>query len=534
MKVFPPALALCLLLLIAVLGKATGLQAQRTGEVFFANGTWTAQINTATVYTGPDMIHSIQAAVNTLTPNRTWKETVNIRSSGATGIHNWDGDVKRIEIATNTILDFHGNTMHVNDAADNTIVPIRGRGVDNIEIRNLVVSGNPRYGIWLFGCVNVVLENIRLSIAGTESSSGPGLGIRVESRNGQTSGRWSGNVALRNIFVESAKGHAVEIWGTDGLTADKIVSRSTGGCGLLINGSRNVHVGLVDSYRANRGGGYAAFRAANNAGPNIVVDKVIARECGRGVFTVSGSHGVTVHEVDIARSTSHGILIEDTQDTVINGGVVVDCGAEGVRITSRSSTDHHPTRNVTVRNLRVSGCSYGLRETLPRTSNNRIFNNDLRGNATCLVYQGPETIAAGNICSDEGRMNDLYEAWVDRTYPLSGMDFPAPEDDPRGEGLPNLLRYALDLDLTPGRASLPVPEIHDGRLSIRFWRDIGKSDIVYLVEASSDLIDWSQIIYDSRGESQAAPGKGFIQISDLTTTENAARRALRLRIERNE
>jgi hypothetical protein len=531
MRIFSHTLLVTALLTL-LFSSAASVNAQRTGEVTFAEEAWTTRINGATVYTGSDMIQAIQTAVNFLTPNRVAKEIVNIRSSGFTGIHQWDGDVKRIELASNTILDFHGNTLHVNDAADNTIVPIRGRGVDNIEVRNLRMTGNPRYGIWLFGCVNVVLENIHLSIAGTESSVGPGLGIRMEARNGQTSGRWNSNVELRNIFVERSKGHAVEVWGTDGLRADLIATRNTGGCGLLVNGSRNVHVGQVVSFRANYGGGYAAFRAANNAGPNIVVDKVTARECGRGVFTVSGSHGVTIHEVDIAGSTSHGILIEDTQDTEINGGVVADCGAEGVRITSRSSTEHHPTRNVTVRNLRVSGCSYGVRETLPRTGNNRIFNNDLQGNATCLVYQGAGTVAAGNICSNNTRMNDLYEAWVDRTYPGSTGPLPDPAADPLGEGIPNLLRYALDLDLTPARELLPAPEVVNGRLSIAFWRDVGKSDISYRVEASSDLRDWSQVLYDSTADSQAGPAGGFIQVFDPVKIQDADKRALRVRIDR--
>jgi hypothetical protein len=512
---------------VAVAGTAPEARAQRTGEVVFAGGLWAAQVNSAPVYTGTDMIHAVQAAIDGLTANRTWKETVNIRSSGSTGVHQWDGDLKVINVRSRTILDFHGNTIHVNDTEDNIVVPIRGIRSHHLEVRNLRITGNPRYGIWLHGCTNVILENIHISVPETKSSQGPGLGIRIQERGSD----WSRQVQMENILVEETKGHAVEVWRTDGLAIGSIVTRNTGGCGLLLNATRNATVDLVASYRANRGGGYAAFRTANNAGPNITVNRVVSRESGRGVFTVSGSHGVTVHDVDIAHSTSQAILIEDTRDTVINGGTIIGSGAEGVRITSRSSTEHHSTQNVTVRNLRVWGCSFGIRETLPRTNSNRIFNNDLRGNGTCLVVQGPGTVAAGNICSESGRMNDLYEAWVDRTFSESGEGSTDPAADMGGGGIPNQLRYALDQDLAATRSSLPQPEIYDGRLSIRFWRDIGKGDIAYLVEASSDLSDWSQVIYDSRDDNQANPGGSIRRVVDPVKMEEATRRALRLRIE---
>lgn len=508
---------------------------QREAEVSAQAGIWTAHVNGMAVYAGPDMVESIQTAMDYLTPHRSWKETVNVRSSGSTGSHTWDGDLKVVEMRSNTILDFHGNTMHVNDDEENVIVPVRGIRANNIEVRNLRITGNPRYGIWLQGCANVRLSQIEVSIPETRSSTGPGLGVRIQER----STTWSRNVEIDRIFVEEAKGHAVEFWRTDGLTIGTVQTRNTGGCGLLLNETTNAHIGTVDSYRANHGGGYAAFRTANNAGPNITVDSVIARECGRGVFFVSGSRGVTVNQVDIARSSSHGILVEDTQDAAINGGVIADCGAEGVRITSRAlgqgpGADHHPTQNVLVQNLRVSSCSYGIRETLPRTNHNRIFNNDLQGNGTCLTYDGEGTVAAGNVCAGGVRMNDLYEAWIYRAFPeLASSPAAAPAVDPRGEGVPNLVRYALDLDADPARGSLPVPTMEGDRLSIRFLRDPGKSDIAYVVEGSSDLSDWSDVLYDSRVNTRSNNEGDYRRVYDrLTVAETGGRRALRLRVER--
>jgi hypothetical protein len=375
-------------------------QAQRTAEVTKEdNQPWISTVNNNQVYSGNDMIHAIQAAVDNLTPNRTTKETVNIRASGSTGNHTWNGNLKYVNIRSYTILDFHDNTMHVNDdAEDNIIVPVQAFRARNFEIRNMKITGNPRYGIWIHGSQNFILDNIHISIP---EAFNIGLGIRIQERYDD----WSGNATLDNIYVENAKHHGVEIWKTDGLTIGTITTRNTGGCGLLLNNTRNATVQLVNAYRANFGGGYAGMRFANNCGPNVLVEKVIARECGRGVFSVSGSHGITVNEVDISGTSSHGMLIEDTQNFTVNGGIIKNTGNEGVRITSRSSTDHHESKNVTVQNLRIYDDrnprtqQYGIRETTPRTNNNFILNNDLRNSGTTsdLVYQAPGTIANHNI-----------------------------------------------------------------------------------------------------------------------------------------
>ncbi|WMJ72011.1 immunoglobulin domain-containing protein [Cytophagaceae bacterium ABcell3] len=364
-------------------------------EVTRAGSTWTATVNGSSVYTGSDMIAAIQSAANNLTSGRTSKETINVRNSGSTGSTN---SLKTFDIPSFTILDFHGNTMDVNDTGDDLIVPVRGIRSDNIEIRNMTITGNPRYGIWLHGCANVVLSQIHISIPEARNI---GLGIRIEGRNDTR----SQNVEIDYVFAEHCAHHAVEIWDTDNVTIGTIETRNTGGCGLLLNRSTNATVELIDAYRANHGGGYAAFRTANNAGPDIHVKKVIARECGRGIFGVSQSRGVTIDWVDIENSNSAGIFIEDSWDYTINGGIISGSRGEGVRIASRTN-EHQPAQNVTIRNLCISGDhSYGIRETssgsgFGNTNNNRFIDNDLRGSASNpaneISIQGSQSIAEGN------------------------------------------------------------------------------------------------------------------------------------------
>lgn len=396
-RLFAVALAFSLAPTNALAERAT-----REAEVIESNGLFEARVNGRTAYSGLDMVAAIQAAVDGLTPERDWKETVHIRASGT--IKAEGNELITIGTPSFTILDFHENTMRVQGPATNTIIPVRAQNARQIEVRNLRVTGNPRFGIFMKACEDVLLANIHLSLGPTgDSTYRGGVGIRTEGGDEPWSGDFNRNFVLENIFVEGTGGHGVVLWRTDGLTIGTITTRNTGGCGLLLNQSRNARIALVDAYRANHGGGYAGFRAANDAGPNIVVDKVISVASGRGVFTVSGSNGITIHEVEISRSTGHGMLIEDTQNFVVNGGTITDSGAEGVRITSRRlgqgpGADHKPASNVTVQNLRVSGHGWAIRETLPRTNNNRILNNDLRGNRNCLAYYGEGTVAEGNTC----------------------------------------------------------------------------------------------------------------------------------------
>lgn len=71
-----------------------------------------------------------------------------------------------------------------------------------------------------------------------------------------------------------------------------------------------------------------------------------------------------------------------------------------------------------------------------------------------------------------------------------------PDGDPRGDGTPNLLKYALGLPpRVNGTARLPGPKVRDfegkGYLTLTFTRPEVVRDIVYQVEASEDLKNWS-------------------------------------------
>lgn len=317
------AVTLSLLALLSAPGVALA-----AAEVSQSGLLWRATVNGQNVYTGMRMVDAANAAINHLGPG-----TVNIRSSGSSGADG--GNVYGIRPQHGTVLDFHGNTFNANGGE--LVVPVYCDRRNGVTVRNLNVTGNPRYGVWFRGCSNVTLHNITMNL----SNNNPiGLGIRVDDSTGP-----AGNLTISGtIRINGGRSHGVETYGVEGFSIGDVTVTNNGGSGVLLNNSRNGTVGRVTGSRNNQGGGYATFRVANNNGPGVTVESVHSRDSGRGFFSVSGSHGTTVRHVDIANSTAQGIFLEDAHNTHVLGGTVSRGNPNCQLVRTHSSS------------LNVSGC----------------------------------------------------------------------------------------------------------------------------------------------------------------------------------
>jgi len=112
-----------------------------------------------------------------------------------------------------------------------------------------------------------------------------------------------------------------------------------------------------------------------------------------------------------------------------------------------------------------------------------------------------------------------YAEWVLRSSVaatgLVSATFPVPSDDLGSCGVDNLFRYALNLgpdDNPAGR--LPHLTLSDESPSYSFYLDPGKLDLVYRVEASSDLVDWSRVLFDSSTRDFTGWNNGWLTIID--------------------
>jgi hypothetical protein len=95
--------------------------------------------------------------------------------------------------------------------------------------------------------------------------------------------------------------------------------------------------------------------------------------------------------------------------------------------------------------------------------------------------------------------------------------------DPDGDGIANLLEYALGGDpLIPNSASLPQISVDNTYMTITFLRL--RSDIDYRIEASDDLVNWSVI-----AENPGSVGS-WVTVDDVIPIAEAHRRFLRLEV----
>ncbi len=360
------------------LANVRAVTAVSSAEVTGSSGTYTAKVNGVTKYTGTDYIAAIQAACNNLTAGRTSKETVLIKNSGSSGQSG--GAIKAVNIPSYTVLDFANTTFNCN-SSDQLIVPIQGERRTDIEIKNMKVTGNPRYGIWLKTCSNITLSNIIMTL-----NSSSGLGIRVDDSKGD----WSRNLTLTSCDISGSGDNAVETYGVDGFTIGTVTATNAGACGLLLNKSKNGTVGTVNATNCGRGTGYAGFRIANNAGPNIQVTTVNSTGCGRGFFSVTSSNGCTIGTLNAKDCQSHGALLENAQQIRINGGTISGNGSDGIRF---STTLSYICRDNLVQNLNIYSNAYGIRETSP-SDYNTVKNCKLNGNGLSLA--GPNSVSSGN------------------------------------------------------------------------------------------------------------------------------------------
>ncbi|MCU4675908.1 RICIN domain-containing protein [Catenovulum sp. 2E275] len=334
------------------------------------DGSWLARVDGTAVYQGSRYFDAINAAANNMGTG-----TINIRNSGDSGPDG--GNVYSIRPQAGQTLDFHGHQVNANGG--DLVVPVYCDRRDNITVKNLHVVGNPRYGVWFRGCSNVTLENITMNLS---PHAAVGLGIRVDASTGSAN-----NLTIQgNININGSTTHGIETYGVDGFTIGDVTVNNSGGCGLILNDSRNGTVGNVTGSYNNWGGGYATFRVANNNGPNVQVNSVYSRNSGRGFFSVSGSHGTTINTVDIDTTTSQGIFLEDASDTHVLAGSVANGNPNCQLVRTDSSS------------INVSGCSQVGTPPGGGSTNNGTVNGTYR----LMPVHSNKTVDVANCGSSSG------------------------------------------------------------------------------------------------------------------------------------
>lgn len=351
-------------------------------EAVLNGSTWTVRNGNNTVWTGSSMGEAMRRAMGSLSSGRTSKQRVVVRGSGTISRG------ERVSVPSYTILDVCG-TMNVTGSGSGDQAPIYARGVRDVEVQNVTITGSPLYSMFFRDVDNLHLRNVDIRV-------NSGLGIRVDNHGRSDRSNKVRNIRIDNVYVQGTGAHGVETYGADDVTIGTVIARNTGYSGLLLNDTTNATVGLVDAQGAGTGTGYAAFRMANrngrlnNAYPtNIRVGQVIARGGGRGIFCVSESGGAVIDRVDIANTGSNAILVENCYNVNIAAVSGTISNSPEVRIASRS--EFPVSSNIVFQNLTVTSTT--IRES-PCGSNNSVRNNTLIG-SSLNVCSG--TNGGGNV-----------------------------------------------------------------------------------------------------------------------------------------
>lgn len=321
---------------------------------------WTIEGGSQPAESANSWQQAMSAGFDRLTPGRNTKEAMLVMGDGSIAANT------RLSVPSYVILNLCG-TVDVSDSGSGDQSPFYVRGQTDVDIPHARITGSPPYGMFFRETSNVRLGSIEIAL---RPDNGPGIGIRIDnSSNAGAGGPMVENFRIDHLTVSGTLSHGLETYGLDGLVVGRVDGTDTGESGVLLNRTINAEVGIVHCENcASIDDGYAAFRIANDAGKignewpagNIHVEDVYARDGGRGIFSVSGSGGLTIDRIDIANTGNNAILLQNCYNTVIAAESGTIAGGQVVLSNDTENTNsgrYEPSQNVTLQNLTLDGAS---------------------------------------------------------------------------------------------------------------------------------------------------------------------------------
>lgn len=268
----------------------------------------------------------------------------------------------QLKMPSYMVLNLCGTLEVTGTASGSDRSPLYARDRTDIDIPHARITGRPQYGMFFRNVPNLHLGEIVLDFDKANS----GLGIRYDN-NPSAGGARVQNFTIDWISAKNIGSHGVETYGASGIVIGEFIGENTRDCGLILNDSINAEVGSVNCQDcADAGTGYAAFRVANSNGNdggdfppgNVHVGSVYARGGDRGIFSVSGSGGLTIDQYDIAGTSSTAVLLQNCYNTTLGAtsGLV---GSGEIRISNDTDNTNDGTyartSNTIIQNTTLSG-----------------------------------------------------------------------------------------------------------------------------------------------------------------------------------
>jgi len=193
-----------------------------------------------------------------------------------------DVPVSSISLLDNETYDFGGRTIDGSNISDNGLFRCMNRR--GVTIKNVTVTGSPRYAIFARGCSSFKIENFKM-VNNPDSVSRNGS---IDKVSGYRNDQDGGYATLR--FANNAGPN---------LSVGEVFSRDSGRGFFTVSGAKGITVSKVDAHRSNREAIYI------QDSDDVSVGRGIARSNGTANCRIRGSDGVSLGSVDCGGSIAN-------------------------------------------------------------------------------------------------------------------------------------------------------------------------------------------------------------------------------------
>lgn len=150
----------------------------------------------------------------------------------------------------------------------------------------------------------------------------------------------------------------------------------------------------------------------------------------------------------------------------------------------------------------------------------------------------PSGGGGGTTGSGAGGQPTTFAAWHQLWFPTPSVDLnTAATLDTDGDGVPNVLEYAFDLNPTAAdptaSAAIPTAIRSEGIIGLAFRKRAGATDLEYRVEASNDLLGWSDVTESMRWDTDGTGVTTVTANAPANGTPDVVGQFLRVRVIRH-
>ena len=238
-----------------------------------------------------------------------------------------------------------------------------------------------------------------------------------------------------------------------------------------------------------------------------------------------GNFSAGASDLTAASTHSGNFMQADAGDTytltVSNAGTTATSGAVTL-------TDALPS-GLTATALSGSGWTCNL-STLTATRSDALAAGSSYPPVTLTVnvaYNAPASVTNSVSVSGGGESNTANNTGGDATANSGNA---ADTANPAGDGIPNLMKYALGLDPTQAETTPVVVDTTTGYLRLTAPKNPNATDITYTVQVTPDLT--SSAAWTTSGTVPLQNSTTQLQVRDGTLVGGADRRSIRLQITR--